>query len=302
MNMKTQTQIMNSKWWLTGFTDAEGTFHISIIRNMTYKFKWKISLSFSIKLHKKDIEILEYIQKQTNTGIISFSGNSCYYQVRDRKGLQIIIDHFTNYPLISLKSVDFLIFKTVFELILKGEHLTLEGISKIVALKANQNKGLSDDIKKAFPDVLAIPAPFYAFTGIPNPFWISGFWAGDGSFYVSITLTGIVRLFFGASLHIRDTQILIGLHQYLVDWAHIILKGSYIYTQKSASYNISHSSFINNAVIPFFDKHPILGTKSKDFEDFKIIAKMIKQKKHLTTEGLKKITEIRENMNLRRPY
>jgi hypothetical protein len=112
---------------------------------------------------------------------------------------------------------------------------------------------------------------------------------------------GIVRIFFGASLHIRDTQILIALHQYLVDWANITLKGSYIYTNKSASYSISHSSFINNAVIPFFDQYPILGTKSKDFEDFKVIAKMIQQKKHLTAEGLKKITEIRDNMNLRRP-
>jgi hypothetical protein len=86
------------------------------------------------------------------------------------KGLQIIIDHFTNYPLISLKSKDFLIFKTVFELIKKGEHLTLEEKKKIVGLKANQNKGLSNDLKEAFSDVLPTPAPVFTFMGIPNPF------------------------------------------------------------------------------------------------------------------------------------
>jgi len=65
----------------------------------------------------------------------------------------MIIDHFHNYPLISLKSVDFLIFKNVFELIKRGEHLHLMGIQNIVALKANQNRGLSNLLKIAFPNV-----------------------------------------------------------------------------------------------------------------------------------------------------
>jgi len=78
------------------------------------------------------------------------------------------------------------------------------------------------------------------------------------------------------------------------------LKGSYIYRSSIASYNISHSYFINNVVIPFFDLHLIIGEKSKDFDDFKTLAKYIQQKKHLTPEGFKEIPHISDNMNLRR--
>ena len=37
------------------------------------------------------------------------------------------------------------------ELIERGEHLTLEGLRLIVALKASMNQGLSDELKLAFP-------------------------------------------------------------------------------------------------------------------------------------------------------
>ena len=141
------------KWWFTGFSDAESTFYISIRRDNTYKLKWKISLSFAIKLHIRDIGILYFIKKQLGIGIINTSGTFCHYQFRDMQGLGMIIEHFHNYPLISLKSVDFLIFKNVFELIKRGEHLHLMGIQNIVALKANQNRGLSNLLKIAFPNV-----------------------------------------------------------------------------------------------------------------------------------------------------
>lgn len=36
----------------------------------------------------------------------------------------------------------------------KKEHLTLEGIQKIVNLKASLNKGLSDELKTAFPKTI----------------------------------------------------------------------------------------------------------------------------------------------------
>lgn len=39
------------------------------------------------------------------------------------------------------------------------EHSTPEGLEKIVALKARLNLGLSDKLKKAFPDVLPVMRP-----------------------------------------------------------------------------------------------------------------------------------------------
>lgn len=44
------------------------------------------------------------------------------------------------------------------------EHLTLEGFSKIVAIKASMNYGLTPELKSAFPSIIPIDRP----TGIEN--------------------------------------------------------------------------------------------------------------------------------------
>ena len=50
--------------------------------------------------------------------------------------------------------------------------------------------------------------------------------------------------------------------------------------------------------IPFFDKYPIKGIKALDFSDFKLIANLMYNKKHLTEQGLSEIQSIKLNMNL----
>jgi hypothetical protein len=38
----------------------------------------------------------------------------------------------------------------------RKEHLKIEGLRKIVAIKVNMNLGLSNELKLAFPDVIAV--------------------------------------------------------------------------------------------------------------------------------------------------
>jgi hypothetical protein len=57
---------------------------------------------------------------------------------------------------------------------------------------------------------------------------------------------------------------------------------------------------ILDKVIPIFDENPILGIKAKDFEDFKEASVLIKNKAHLTPEGLDKIILIKSRMNTKR--
>ena len=49
-------------------------------------------------------------------------------------------------PLITQKRSDFLLFKKAINLIKGGPHLTSEGLTKIVSIKASMNKGLSDNL------------------------------------------------------------------------------------------------------------------------------------------------------------
>lgn len=44
-----------------------------------------------------------------------------------------------------------MLFKQAFELVRMKEHLTKEGLKKLISIKAALNKGLSNDLKKALP-------------------------------------------------------------------------------------------------------------------------------------------------------
>jgi hypothetical protein len=82
------------------------------------------------------------------------------YQVRNLSVItNVILPHFEKYPLITQKHSDYLLFKKIVELMDKGEHLTKDGLIKIVNLKASLNKGLSNELKSYFPEVIKIKRP-----------------------------------------------------------------------------------------------------------------------------------------------
>jgi hypothetical protein len=68
--------------------------------------------------------------------------------------LDVIINHFYKYPLITQKLADYKLFKQIFDLVKCKKHLTQEGLKEIISLKANMNKGLNEELKAAFPDTI----------------------------------------------------------------------------------------------------------------------------------------------------
>jgi len=66
----------------------------------------------------------------------------------------ILIEHFDKYPLITKKAKDFVCFKQAIFLVKNKEHLTKQGLLKLVSLKALMGKGLTNELKAAFPDIL----------------------------------------------------------------------------------------------------------------------------------------------------
>ena len=55
------------------------------------------------------------------------------------------------YPLMTRKCSDFKLIIMVNEIMRRKEHLTEDGLRKIVAIKAVMNRGLSDNAKISFP-------------------------------------------------------------------------------------------------------------------------------------------------------
>lgn len=84
-----------------------------------------------------------------------------------------------------------------------------------------------------------------------------------------------------------------------------LMKNFISYFQAGRHYNIGDAldfrvtklSDIADKIIPFFDKYPIIGVKSQDYDDFKRVAELMKNKVHLTPEGLEEIRIIKAGMN-----
>ena len=290
-------------YFVTGFSDAESYFSISISRSTKMKTGWVVNLQFGISLHKKDRQLLELIQAFfRDVGSISSHGKEKFqYRVSSIKDLQVIIDHFYNFPLITQKWSDFQLFKAAFELVKCKKHLTLDGLEKIVSIKASMNLGLPGDLKLAFPKFIPIARPLLKKKSkIQNPNWLSGFVSGEGNFFINImnskTKVGKqVVLMFSISQHSRDADLL----RYFCDF--FACGGYYPRSNRDeGNFSVTKFSDIELKIIPFFLKYPTHGVKALDFADFCKAEEIIKAKEHLTNEGLAKIEKIKSGMNTKR--
>jgi hypothetical protein len=96
---------------------------------------------FKIELHRKDQVLLENIRTYfSGVGRMYNQGtNALSYMVTSIVEFEVIINHFDKYPLITQKRADYELLKQVFELIKNKEHLTIEGVRKIVNIRASMN-------------------------------------------------------------------------------------------------------------------------------------------------------------------
>ena len=61
--------------------------------------------------------------------------------------------------LLTKKRTDFIFFTEVLKLMNTREHLTMEGLAKIVNIKASMNRGLTEQLKEQFLDVVPVQRP-----------------------------------------------------------------------------------------------------------------------------------------------
>lgn len=77
-----------------------------------------------------------------------------------------------------------------------------------------------------------------------------------------------------------------------------------VYSQRKKGtvqdFMVTGLSDITDKIIPFFLAHPLQGAKQKEFADFVRVAELMKNKAHLTKEGLEKIRTIKQGMNFKR--
>lgn len=71
---------------------------------------------------------------------------------------------------------------------------------------------------------------------------------------------------------------------------------------KFAEFTVDKFSDIDGKIIPFFSKYPLEGIKRLDYEDFVKVALLIKEKTHLTEEGLEQARQIKSGINRGRKF
>ena len=282
---------------LTGLIDAEGCFRISILNNKNLKqdnsnLPFKTRLYFQLSLHKKDENLLKLLKDSLKVGKIFKSRPEAYeFQVSSIKDLKLIIEFFDKYPLITQKYGDYILFKKAYELISNKQHLTNEGLLKLIALKASSNWGLNQTLKEAFPNIVPITR-VQPYNNIPSAEWLLGFVSGEGNFMIRLInspankLGYQVGLRFQITQHSKDKLLMENIINYL-ECGYLSVRNDII------DFRVTKFSDIVEKIIPFFNKYPLLGVKQKDFEDFKLVASIISAKKHLTEEGLAQVKEIK---------
>jgi LAGLIDADG endonuclease len=129
-------------YWVVGFIDGEGCFHVSVSKNKIMKLGYQVSLEFSITQHVRDRELMNKLVRFFNCGyIINDTTTKIQYRIRDRKQLSenlfLFLDH---HSLLTIKLLDYLDFKKVHEMIDKGVHLTPEGLDEIRLIQSTMNR------------------------------------------------------------------------------------------------------------------------------------------------------------------
>jgi hypothetical protein len=101
-----------------------------------------------------------------------------------------------------------------------------------------------------------------------------------------------VNLKFTLTQHSRDSKLLESLTSFLGCGKYYLRP-----RQSFDEFQVASWSGITEKIIPFFDKYPLQGAKSRDYADFKKVAEIMKVKGHLSKDGLDQILKIKSGMN-----
>jgi hypothetical protein len=284
-------------FFVTGFVDAEGCFFIGINRQKSNKLGWQVRATFKIGLHSKDLPLLKDIQsffKGVGSITVESNRNVANYLVQDINSItNIILPHFDNFPLESAKKIDFDLWKQCLLLIINKEHLTREGLEKIVCLKEVINLGLPEELRNSFPNIISIARPQYIVNEGPlNPYWIAGFSEGDSSFTFSISANKVYASY-EIGLHKREEPLLLKIKEFFGSKGSIYSYGP----QTSAMYRIKATPDLNILIISHFDNYNLSGVKLQNYLIWREMVVLLTNKEHLTSEGLAKLKLLRSTLN-----
>jgi hypothetical protein len=196
--------------------------------------------------------------------------------------------------------VHYQLWSKVLNILTSKKHLTMEGLTEIVSLKQHSPKGLSKSLASQFTDIKSIFCPNYSpnFSNLTVD-WLAGFINADGNFGLRF------RKLVSKTSETCCGEIVIVQHNIslllLLEIVKFLGIGK-IYHRKSKEISILKISNLKDLNL-FIDKLALsnfLGSKALDYTDFVRGITLIKNKAHLTKDGLKELKFLSKGMNKNR--
>lgn len=286
--------------FVTGLADGDGSFYITFRKDVSYRLGYSISPEFKIvaSVSSLNLLLLESVKKFFGgIGTITKFKNTYSFTVRNKSHLRLIYNHFSNYPLQTTKHVHFILWSRVLNMIENKEHIVESGFLEILAIKSLYPTGLNENLKEAFPNIVSIEKPeFVANTTPLNGHWVAGFTQADGSFGLSYFKVSNMKLGYTGQASFRVTQherdlIVLNRITDLLGYGSVRVASK---IKKEWVFSVTNNL---ETVSSFFKEYPIYGTKQLDFECFNKGILILKNKEHLTPEGLMEFKTLVDNMN-----
>jgi hypothetical protein len=273
--------------WLSGFTDAEGSFYIVISKSCAFRFQ--------INLHKDDIAVLYFIHKTLGFGEVRSYKDYSSFTVTRLKDIAQLLNIFAQYPLQGSKWLNYRDFSKAFELYINSDR-DPNILKEILKIKKGMNRLRSDFTRPKDKEIKI------------TPYWLLGFIEGEGCF--SINKRNNFRLDFSISQSSTNLELMQNIKIYLENLAGVRTNDGYlgaIGISEVRSNNPNHQSttriettripFITNILIPFLESLTWRSKKRLDFQDWKNILMLKEQGHHMSEQGVKLIDLILSQMN-----
>ena len=129
-------------WYFAGFTDGEGSFNVSFRPRADDAMPWKVSLCFNIS--QRDPVILSLLKRHLECGTMRQRRDGVwYYEVNNLSAItENVIPFFRRFGFLSAKKKrDFAKFVQLAELLSTRQHLTREGVERVLAIRREMNDG-----------------------------------------------------------------------------------------------------------------------------------------------------------------
>jgi hypothetical protein len=279
-------------WWLSGFTDAEGTFSITKYQGKARKDGNRCpsgyTFEFSIQLRNDDLEILEQIKDYLKVGGLLFASrktsrrngrvndrDQVSFKVRDFDSIiNTVIPHFDKFPLLSKKNKDYQLFKEAAlahkAYLDNGGSFHKWGNTTHSALIEDYRLRLNSGRKEYFDTGILYKSPYLDLVNKEQfSAWFAGFVDGDGCFGGYFGKGDNPSIGFKFLIHLReDDRYLLEAMKDRVGCGYIRYKPRCKSSTKNAkphvSYEITSAEDCHTYLLPIFREFVLRAKKYRD--------------------------------------